>query len=57
MAHLSKEPTTKEKLQTIVSGFDDFDTEMKKGTRVSHPFSPVLISLDLSFILASTRER
>ena len=36
MAHLSKEPTTKEKLATIVQGFDDFDHEMKRGTRVSH---------------------
>lgn len=35
MAHLSNEPTTKEKLATIVHGFDDFDTEMRKGTRAS----------------------
>lgn len=34
MAHLAREPTTKEKLHTIVQGFDDFDTEMRKGTRL-----------------------
>jgi hypothetical protein len=30
-----KPPTTKEKLATIVQGFDEFDLEMKRGTRVS----------------------
>lgn len=28
-------PSTKDKLSSIVQGFDDFDTEMKRGTRVS----------------------
>lgn len=36
MAHLSKEPNTKEKLASIVEGFDTFDVEMKRGTRVSN---------------------
>ncbi len=35
MAHLEKEPNTKEKLASIVQGFDEFDIEMKRGTRVS----------------------
>jgi hypothetical protein len=35
MADLPKVPTTKEKLAGIVSGFDEFDSEMKIGTRVS----------------------
>jgi hypothetical protein len=35
MADIPRGPTTKEKLATIVSGFDEFDTEMKRGTRVS----------------------
>ena len=35
MNDLPRAPTTKEKLATIVSGFDEFDTEMKRGTRVS----------------------
>lgn len=34
MAHLTNEPTTKEKLASIVSGFDEFDIEMKRGTRL-----------------------
>lgn len=34
MAHLSNDPTTKDKLQSIVQGFDDFDAEMRRGTRV-----------------------
>lgn len=34
MAEIPRGPTTKEKLATIVSGFDEFDTEMKRGTRV-----------------------
>ena len=29
-------PTTKQKLAAIVNGFDDFDSEMKIGTRVRH---------------------
>ena len=29
-----KQPSTKEKLAAIVNGFDDFDSEMKIGTRV-----------------------
>jgi hypothetical protein len=29
----NKQPSTKEKLATIVNGFDDFDSEMKIGTR------------------------
>mmetsp|Transcript_33323 Transcript_33323/g.55954 ORF Transcript_33323/g.55954 Transcript_33323/m.55954 type:complete len:258 (+) Transcript_33323:118-891(+) len=33
MADIPAPPTTKEKLATIVSGFDEFDTEMKRGTR------------------------
>jgi hypothetical protein len=35
MADLPKVPTTKEKLAGIVSGFDEFDSEMKIGTRVN----------------------
>jgi len=31
----SKIPTTKDKLASIVQGFDDFDSEMKVGTRVN----------------------
>lgn len=34
MAHLDHEPTTKDKLSSIVQGFDDFDTEMRRGTRL-----------------------
>eukprot|EP01033_Poteriospumella_lacustris_P003156 gene3156-2322_t len=34
MAHLSNDPTTKDKLQSIVQGFDDFDAEMRRGTRL-----------------------
>ena len=30
-----KGPATKERLSSIVQGFDDFDSEMKSGTRVS----------------------
>lgn len=33
---IPKPPSTKEKLATIVHGFDEFDTEMKRGTRVSY---------------------
>ena len=29
----NKQPSTKEKLAAIVNGFDDFDSEMKIGTR------------------------
>jgi hypothetical protein len=32
-------PTTKEKLASIVNGFEDFDTEMKIGTRVGFTIS------------------
>ena len=32
----NKQPSTKEKLAAIVNGFDDFDSEMKIGTRVCH---------------------
>lgn len=35
MATIPKGPSTKDKLATIVSGFDEFDLEMKRGTRVS----------------------
>lgn len=35
MAEIPRGPTTKEKLASIVHGFDEFDTEMKRGTRVS----------------------
>lgn len=35
MATIAKGPSTKDKLNTIVSGFDDFDSEMKRGTRVN----------------------
>lgn len=31
----SRAPSTKDKLSSIVQGFDDFDTEMRRGTRVS----------------------
>jgi hypothetical protein len=57
MAHLSKEPTTKDKLATIVQGFDDFDTEMKRGTRVRNAFYSVHITPYLFRSLASTRKR
>lgn len=30
----NKQPSTKERLAAIVNGFDDFDSEMKIGTRV-----------------------
>lgn len=31
-------PSTKQRLAAIVQGFDDFDAEMKTGTRVNpHP--------------------
>ena len=44
MAEIPRGPTTKEKLATIVSGFDEFDTEMKRGTRVrsfnAQPYFP-----------------
>ena len=30
------QPSTKQKLAAIVNGFDDFDSEMKIGTRVWH---------------------
>ena len=30
------QPSTKQKLAAIVNGFDDFDSEMKSGTRVCH---------------------
>eukprot|EP01031_Cornospumella_fuschlensis_P041753 gene41753-50959_t len=30
----SRGPSTKDKLSSIVQGFDDFDTEMKRGTRL-----------------------
>uniref|UniRef100_A0A7S3M234 SF-assemblin n=1 Tax=Spumella elongata TaxID=89044 RepID=A0A7S3M234_9STRA len=33
MAEIPRGPTTKEKLASIVHGFDEFDTEMKRGTR------------------------
>lgn len=35
MSQFTPEPTTKDKLNSIVQGFDDFDLEMRKGTRVS----------------------
>lgn len=31
---MEKGPATKERLSSIVQGFDDFDSEMKSGTRV-----------------------
>lgn len=34
MSVIEKGPSTKEKLSSIVHGFDEFDLEMKKGTRV-----------------------
>lgn len=34
MSEVPRPPSTKEKLATIVHGFDEFDTEMKRGTRV-----------------------
>lgn len=40
MTEIQRGPTTKEKLATIVSGFDEFDTEMKRGTRVGAYISP-----------------
>ena len=35
MSNLLKAPTTKDKLASIVQGFDEFDSEMKVGTRVT----------------------
>lgn len=34
MSVVEKGPSTKDKLSSIVHGFDEFDLEMKKGTRV-----------------------
>ena len=36
MSVVEKGPSTKEKLSSIVHGFDEFDLEMKKGTRVRY---------------------
>lgn len=48
MAHLEKDPSTKEKLASIVQGFDEFDIEMKRGTRVSrgllHAFALIVLT-------------
>lgn len=38
-----KQPSTKEKLAAIVNGFDDFDSEMKIGTRVWSPVVTVFL--------------
>lgn len=34
MSQAEAKPSTKQRLAAIVQGFDDFDTEMKTGTRV-----------------------
>ena len=44
-----KVPSTKEKLATIVSGFDEFDSEMKIGTRVGSSFDTFFFNLQLKF--------
>ena len=36
MSVVEKGPSTKEKSSSIVHGFDEFDLEMKKGTRVRY---------------------
>jgi hypothetical protein len=55
MSHLSNEPSTKDKLATIVQGFDDFDSEMKRGTRVSRLV--FFCCQGNLLVIASTRER
>lgn len=53
MAHLAKEPNTKEKLNSIVQGFDDFDTEMRRGTRVSRTDLYIIPFLCISMLINS----
>jgi hypothetical protein len=45
-ASQGKSPSTKERLASIVEGFDSFDSEMKIGTRVSKQFYPPELTLD-----------
>lgn len=46
MSSEEKGPSVKQKLDTIVSGFDDFDVEMKRGTRVSYKYRFILRKLE-----------
>lgn len=57
MSTIPKGPSTKDKLATIVKGFDDFDSEMRKGTRVKNYIHLIELS-EVSFIsfLAKARE-
>ena len=50
MAEIPRGPTTKEKLASIVHGFDEFDTEMKRGTRVSLNIRPATCTLQATKI-------
>lgn len=51
---LEKGPSTKDRLASIVQGFDDFDTEMKTGTRVGL-FSEQVVCLFSPFCAAGPK--
>lgn len=40
-AQAEAKPTTKQRLAAIVQGFDEFDSDMKTGTRVSVGMCPM----------------
>lgn len=54
---MDKAPTTKQKLSSIVQGFDEFDVEMKRGTRVSYPSHEFSLNLQFSFKCSSSDEK
>jgi hypothetical protein len=51
----NKQPSTKERLAAIVNGFDDFDSEMKIGTRVRLCMKHVYIYIHICFCIYAYR--
>ena len=51
-----KAPSTKERLKSIVNDFDNFDSEMKIGTRVIYKFGLIILFI-ISFDIATPRKR
>ena len=57
MSVVEKGPSTKEKLSSIVHGFDEFDLEMKKGTRVRYLLLFFFIFFTVILIIFNYQQR